>query len=38
MKAEEWLTYFVKIYGRHPKMTGLTRRYKMAVSWPIEQK
>ena len=21
MKAEEWLTYFVKIYGRHPKMT-----------------
>ena len=21
MKAEEWLTYFVKIYGRRPKMT-----------------
>ena len=21
MKAEEWLTYFIKIYGRRPKMT-----------------
>ena len=21
MKAEEWLTYFMKIYGRRPKMT-----------------
>lgn len=21
MRAEEWLTYFVKIYGRRPKMT-----------------
>ena len=21
MKAEEWLTYFIKIYGHRPKMT-----------------
>lgn len=21
MRAEEWLTYFMKIYGRRPKMT-----------------
>ena len=28
MKAEEWLTYFVKIYGRHPKMTEVDEAIK----------
>ena len=28
MKAEEWLTYFIKIYGRHPKMTEVDEAIK----------
>ncbi|MFQ7167584.1 MAG: hypothetical protein ACLRPQ_05205 [Streptococcus sp.] len=32
MKAEEWLTYFIKIYGRRPKMTEVDEAIQMAVS------
>ena len=28
MKAEEWLTYFIKIYGRHTKMTEVDEAIK----------
>ena len=28
MKAEEWLTYFIKIYGRRPKMTEVDEAIK----------